>query len=77
MIDLDAVNPSFMMWFYHTGDKFTKWIEAMPTASITTTKAIEFICEVMYWFGGPNNIITDNGTQITVKEFQDLCRCRN
>jgi hypothetical protein len=43
-------------------DKFTKWIEAKPAASITAAKAVEFIREIMYWFGVPNNIITDNGT---------------
>jgi hypothetical protein len=43
-------------------DKFTKWIEAKPAASITAAKALEFIKEIMYMFGVPNNIITDNGT---------------
>jgi transposase InsO family protein len=27
----------------------------------------------MYRFGVPNNIITDNGTQFTMKEFMDFC----
>jgi hypothetical protein len=54
-------------------DKFTKWIEVKPVASITATKALEFIKEIMYGFGVPNNIITDNGTQFTVKEFKDFC----
>jgi hypothetical protein len=43
-------------------DKFTKWIEAKPATSITAAKALEFIKEIMYMFGVPNNIITDNGT---------------
>jgi hypothetical protein len=43
-------------------DKFTKWVEAKPTASTTAAKAIEFIKEIMYMFAVPNNIITDNGT---------------
>jgi hypothetical protein len=43
-------------------DKFTKWIEVKPAASITTAKAVEFIKEIMYRFGVPKNIITDNGT---------------
>jgi Asp-tRNA(Asn)/Glu-tRNA(Gln) amidotransferase B subunit len=56
-----------------TVDKFTKWIEVKPTASITAAQAVEFIKEVMYRFGIPNNIITDNGTQFTVREFKDFC----
>jgi IS30 family transposase len=54
-------------------DKFTKWVEVKSTASITAAKAVEFIREIMYMFGVPNNIITDNGTQFTVREFKDFC----
>jgi hypothetical protein len=43
-------------------DKFTKWLEVKPAASITTIKVVKFIKEIMYKFGIPNNIITDNGT---------------
>jgi transposase InsO family protein len=54
-------------------DKFTKWIEVKPATSITAAKAMEFIKEIIYMFGLPNNIITDNGTQFTVREFKDFC----
>jgi transposase InsO family protein len=54
-------------------DKFTKWIEAKHATSITAAKAMEFIREIMYRFGIPNNIITDNVTQFTVREFKDFC----
>jgi transposase InsO family protein len=54
-------------------DKFTKWIEAKPAVSITTAKVMEFIREIMYQFGVLNNIITDNGTQFTMREFRDFC----
>jgi hypothetical protein len=42
-------------------DKFTKWVEAKPAASITAAKAVEFIKETMYRFVIPNNIITIMG----------------
>jgi IS30 family transposase len=54
-------------------DKFTKWIKVKPAASITADKAVEFIKEIMYKFGIPNNIIINNGTQFTVREFKDFC----
>jgi hypothetical protein len=38
-------------------DKFTKWIEYKPIASLTLAKAVEFIQETMFMFGIPNNII--------------------
>jgi hypothetical protein len=54
-------------------DKFTKWVEAKSTASIITAKAVEFVKEIMYRFGVPNTIITDNVTQFTAREFKDFC----
>jgi hypothetical protein len=54
-------------------DKFIKWIEVKPAASIIAFKAVEFIKEIMYMLGVPNNIITDNVTQFTVREFKDFC----
>jgi transposase InsO family protein len=54
-------------------DKFTKWIEVKLATSITSAKAVEFIKEIMYKFGIPNNIITDNGTQFTMRELKDFC----
>jgi transposase InsO family protein len=56
-------------------DKLTKWIEVKPTASIIVAMAVEFIKEIMHRFDVPNNIITDNGTQFTAREFEDFfCR---
>jgi hypothetical protein len=43
-------------------DKFTKWIEVKPAASIIAAKAVEIIKEIMYRLGVPNNIIDDNRT---------------
>jgi hypothetical protein len=54
-------------------DKFTKWIEVKPATTITAAKVVEFIKEIMYRFGVPNNIITDNGTLFTMREFKDFC----
>jgi hypothetical protein len=53
-------------------DKFTKWVEVKPATSIISAKVVEFIREIMCWFSVPNNIITDNGTQFTVREFKDF-----
>jgi hypothetical protein len=43
-------------------DKFMKWIEVKPAASITAAKVVEFIKEITYRFGVHNNNIADNGT---------------
>jgi hypothetical protein len=39
-------------------DKFTKWIEFKPIASLTLAKAVEFIQDIIFRFGIPNNIIS-------------------
>jgi hypothetical protein len=43
-------------------DKFTKWIEVKPAASIIAAKAVEIINEIMYRLGVPNNIVDNNRT---------------
>jgi transposase InsO family protein len=58
-------------------DKFTKWIEYKPIASLTSAKAVEFIQEIMFRFGVPNNIITDLGSNFTSLEFFDFCKQRS
>jgi transposase InsO family protein len=54
-------------------DTCTKWIEVKPAASITVAMAVEFIKDIMYRFGMPNNNIIDNETQFTAREFKDFC----
>ena len=46
-------------------DKFTKWIKYKLIALLTTTKVIEFLQEIIFRFGIPNNIITDLGFNFT------------
>jgi transposase InsO family protein len=54
-------------------DKFTKWIEFKPIASLTLANAVEFIQDIIFRFGIPNNIITDLGSNFTSSEFFDFC----
>src|ERR1041385_8669473 len=54
-------------------DKFTKWIEAVPITSSTALTAVNFIKSIIFRFGVPHNIITDNGTNFTAAEFQNFC----
>jgi ribonuclease HI/transposase InsO family protein len=54
-------------------DKFTKWIEFKPIASLTSAKAVEFIQDIIFRFGISNSIITDLGSNFTSLEFFDFC----
>jgi hypothetical protein len=54
-------------------DKFTKWVEAAPVTTQDSTPAINFIKSIIFCFGVPHNIITDNVTNFTSKEFKKYC----
>src|SRR6185437_12233181 len=55
-----------------TIDKFTKWIEAKPITTIDSKEAVKFFLDIVYRFGVPNSIITDNGTNFTSHYFQEF-----
>jgi hypothetical protein len=50
-------------------DKFSKWIVARPIVNIRSEEAVSFFTDIIYRYGIPNTIITDNGTQFTGKKF--------
>jgi hypothetical protein len=54
-------------------DKFTKWPEATPVVSITQGAAVAFLKSIVYRFGVPSHIITDNETQFKSWLFQEYC----
>jgi hypothetical protein len=53
-------------------DKFTKWIEARPLAKIGSKQVVNFIQDIIFHFGVPNSIITDNDTQFAEEKFLDF-----
>src|SRR3954471_13894405 len=55
-------------------DKFTKWIKEVPITSSTALTAVNFIKSIIFRFGVPHNIITDNGTNFAAAEFQNFCK---
>jgi hypothetical protein len=75
---LDMVGPFKKAQGGHTHvlvaiDKFTKWIEFKPIASLTSAKAVEFIQDIIFIFGIPNSIITDLRSNFTSLESFDFC----
>ena len=45
-------------------DKFTKWVEAEPVSKCDAATAVQFIKKVIFCFGFPHSIITDNCTNM-------------
>ena len=54
-------------------DTFTKWIEAEPVQKINKEAAVKFLKGIVYRFGVPNKVMTDNGTQFINRMWQTFC----
>jgi transposase InsO family protein len=55
-------------------DKFSKWIEAVPVTNQEATMAVKFFESIIYRYGVPNSIITNNGTNFTAGKFQQFAK---
>jgi transposase InsO family protein len=55
-------------------DKFTKWIEAMPITRVDATSAMTFFRSFTCRFWAPHDIITNNVSKFTSREFHDFCQ---
>jgi hypothetical protein len=54
-------------------DYFTKWVESIPLKKVTSKNMVEFVKEhIIYRFGIPQTITTNQGTQFTSSEFRDF-----
>ncbi|GJX71018.1 reverse transcriptase domain-containing protein [Tanacetum coccineum] len=55
-------------------DYFTKWIEAKPVATITGAQIKKFVWDnIVFRFGLPGEIVSDNGKQFRDNPFKDWC----
>jgi transposase InsO family protein len=54
-------------------DKFSKWFEVRPITNLRAEQAVTFFTDIVYCFGVPNSIITDNGSQFTSRKFLEFC----
>ena len=55
-------------------DKFTKWVEAEPVSKCDADTAVQFMKKVIFRFGFPHSIITDNGTNLSKGVMEEFCQ---
>jgi transposase InsO family protein len=53
-------------------DKFSKWVKVRPITNLRAEQAVTFFTDIIYRFGVPNSIITDNGSQFTGWKFLEF-----
>jgi transposase InsO family protein len=54
-------------------DKFSKWVEVRPITNLRVEQAVTFFTNIVYRFGVPNSIITDNESQFTGRKLLEFC----
>jgi transposase InsO family protein len=54
-------------------DTFIKWMEAMLVVNITQETAVKFLWSIIYRFGVPRRVLTDNGSQFNGVKFVRCC----
>lgn len=55
-------------------DKFTKWVEAEPVSNCEAEMAVKFLRKLIFRFGYPHSIITDNGTNLSKGAINEFCQ---
>ena len=57
-------------------DKFTKWVEAKTIKKLDGPTVAKFLKEIIFRYGYPHNIITDNGTNFALGHMAEFCKER-
>jgi transposase InsO family protein len=65
--------PGGFRFLFVSIDTFTKWMEATLVVNITQEAAVKFLKSIIYRFGVPKRVITDNGTQFKGAKFLRCC----
>jgi transposase InsO family protein len=61
--------PGGFIFLFITIDTFTMWMEAMPVINITQEEAVKFLQSIIYRFGVPRRVLTDDRTQFKGAKF--------
>jgi transposase InsO family protein len=73
IVDILPRAPRDFRFLFVVIDTFTKWMEAMSVVNITQDAAVNFLQRIIYIFGVPKWVLTDNGTQFKGVKFARGC----
>jgi transposase InsO family protein len=73
IVDVLSRAPGGFRFLFVGIDTFTKWMEATSVVNITQEAAVKFIQSIIYRFGVPQRVLTDNGTQFKGAKFLRCC----
>lgn len=68
-IHIDYAGPFLNNYFLIVVDAYTKWLEVIPTTTITATATINILKNLFTTFGLPITIVSDNGRQFRSEEM--------
>src|SRR5690606_36017922 len=57
-------------------DAYSKWPEVLEMPNISATSTVNRLTELFARYGNPQTIVSDNGTQLTLARFPELCSSR-
>jgi transposase InsO family protein len=72
-MDILTRAPGGFRYLFVRIDTFTKWMEVVPAINITQEVAVKFLQNIIYRFGEPRRVLTDNGMQFKGAKFVRCC----
>ena len=69
-LHLDFADPFLGKMFLVTVDAFSKFLDIIPMSQATSAATIQALRRLFSFFGLPEHIVTDNGSQFTSEEFK-------
>ena len=73
-LHLDFAGPYLVKTFLVIVDAYSKFLELVPMSHATSANTIAALRHVFSYFGLPEHLVTDNGSQFTSAEFQKFLR---
>ena len=73
-LHLDFAGPYLSKMYLVIVDAYSKFVEVVPMGQATTTNPIAALTRVFSYFGLPEHLVTDNGSQFTSAEFQKFLK---